>query len=82
MPAQPAAEQAPPAPPPVRRPPTMEDMLRALQAQYSGGRDAPAAEERPRERVESKRDRLRRELEEIRERYRRQQEEDEQARRG
>lgn len=61
----------------------MDDMLRALQAQFSGAAgEPPAAEERPRERVESKRDRLRREQEEIRERYRRQQAEDERARRG
>jgi hypothetical protein len=61
----------------------MDDMLRALQAQFSGstGGGTPL-EERPRERVESKRERLRREQEEIRERYRRQLEEDEQARRG
>ncbi|HLH25041.1 MAG TPA: hypothetical protein VK066_21165 [Chloroflexota bacterium] len=79
-PAQPAG--APPRPAPPRRPPTMDDMLRALQAQFGSGREAPPAAERPRERVESKRERLRREQEEIRERYRRQQEADEQARRG
>jgi hypothetical protein len=60
----------------------MDDMLRALQAQFSGapGSAEPAPEERPRERVESKRDRLRREQEEIREQYRRQLEEDERQR--
>jgi hypothetical protein len=79
-PVQPAAEQPRPEPPP-RRPATMDDMLRALQAQFSGERGG-AAEERSGERVESKRDRLRREQEEIRERYRRQQEEAEQARGG
>jgi hypothetical protein len=80
-PVQPAAEHIRPAPPPPRRPPTMDDMLRALQAQFSGER-GEAPEERPRERVESKRDRLRREQEEIRERYRRQQEEADQPPRG
>jgi len=81
-PVQPAAEQPRPAPPPPRRPATMEEMLRALQAQFSGGPGAGPAEERPRPRAESKAERLRREQEEIRERYRRQLEEDEQTRRG
>jgi hypothetical protein len=54
----------------------MEEMLRQLQAQYSGGPQAGPAAEAPRrpERVESKRERLRREQEEIRERYRQQRE--------
>jgi hypothetical protein len=55
----------------------MEEMLRALQAQYSGqepGAPPSPTRERQPPRVESKRDRLRREQEEIRERYRRQQE--------
>src|SRR5581483_10610294 len=46
-PVQPAAEQPRPAPPPPRRPATMEEMLRALQAQFSGGPGAGPAEERP-----------------------------------
>jgi hypothetical protein len=56
----------------------MEEMLRALQSQYSGRESAPAppgSRERQPPRVESKRERLRREQEEIRERYRRQREE-------
>jgi hypothetical protein len=57
----------------------MEEMLRALQEQYSGGGRGPEpAQERP-PRVESKRDRLRREQEEIRERYRREMEERERS---
>ena len=51
----------------------MEEMLRALQAQYGSSAGGPESQ-RP-ARTESRRERLRREQEEIRERYRRQREE-------
>ena len=53
----------------------MEEMLRALQEQYSGGRPGREGAERGRPPpAETKRERLRREQEEIRERYRRERE--------
>ena len=52
----------------------MEEMLRALQAQYGSSAGGPESQ-RPAARTESRRERLRLEQEEIRERYRRQRDE-------
>lgn len=87
-PATPPAERAPQpsaapqAPRPARpaQPSTMDEMLRALQAQFGAGRSGrpPQPERRPPDPTEAKRQRLLREQEAIRERYRRQREEDDQ----
>jgi len=75
-PARPAAQQPPPPPAP-RRAPTMDDMLRQLQAQFGGGgrgpepaRPAPSRQDP----AAARRERARREQEAIRERYRQQSE--------
>jgi hypothetical protein len=76
-PARPAAQQPPPPPAP-RRPPTMDDMLRQLQAQFGGGGRGPEPARPASSRqdpAEVRRERARREQEAIRERYRQQREE-------
>lgn len=78
--AQPAAAQQAPRPARPARPSTLDEMLRALQAQFGAGRGGRLAEpeRRPPDPTEAKRQRLLREQEEIRERYRRQREQDDQ----
>ncbi|HWP28503.1 MAG TPA: hypothetical protein VNM50_03090, partial [Chloroflexota bacterium] len=77
---QPAAAQQAPRPVRPARQSTLDEMLRALQAQFGAGRGGRLSEpeRRPPDPTEAKRQRLLREQEEIRERYRRQREQDDQ----